>query len=888
MNSFTSEDNKSYSGTSESERNAFNQKLRAFQYPPMPKRDYELRKMQMNQKVKLITNLFEVKLIDEYHKFLLFSVDITPQIALDNYLLQRQIYTNVNLPESFKKYFWTGNNLYTLMSGDGKDNFDIVIERTVEVNKTEYKVKLKKTKEIFFKNINDFNGTNQQVKLIIENLFRSILLSNPNVIKFHDRTIFEINPKNIQDISHNENKIYKGYMTSAHITENGLFIKINNRNKFISGKTAFQKMIEIRKNLLYNSSIKDLNDTINDFFLSHRTVLTTYGSIKTYKIKEVSFCKNPNNTDITVKDNNGIKKTISIINYYKIQYGIEIKDKNQPLLIVESDNPKKKKLNSNKKDSSSNDDNYVIYLIPELVYITGIEDDDKKNNNRNFGKNVIKKTKLDPGKKMSEIKGISDLVNSENHKIIKKRNGQEIIKKSPKELTKDWGINIGNNLCFQGRIIRQPKLFFKDETVIYIENGKFKSANPYKSVKFTNDNIFFVYDKNEIKTKNFNAGQYFYEIMLKCKNKDFQFSDDFNPKRVKGYGLENTHDWDNINRELRKINITDKNSLGIIFCSQNLERYYYKLKGFFSQQHNIPTQHILTRNLLKKGDSMQFNIIDQINIKRGGMNFYINFENEGIIKDNEVFLIIGLDSKTANKKITYSMTSTINSKLNRFITQEEICDLVNQEKSRTLKKMFEVAIKEVNQYCPHSPDYIILYRQGGNEFCNKKLAISEIENFTDILKEYREKNKNDKNFHFRNTKFYYICCNLKSDLKFFETKENNMSTTYYNPKSGLVVDDNVTQKDKFEFYIQPQYVNEGTATPCHYQVMYYDKPKNEEKALTIENLEKLSFYLTFYYWTWSGAIRIPSLLKMSTTALQFYTKIFNNQQSYLFSDPTYI
>ena len=52
MNSFTSEDNKSYSGTSESERNAFNQKLRAFQYPPMPKRDYELRKMQMNQKVK--------------------------------------------------------------------------------------------------------------------------------------------------------------------------------------------------------------------------------------------------------------------------------------------------------------------------------------------------------------------------------------------------------------------------------------------------------------------------------------------------------------------------------------------------------------------------------------------------------------------------------------------------------------------------------------------------------------------------------------------------------------------------------------------------------------------------------------------------------------------
>ena len=67
-----------------------------------------------------------------------------------------------------------------------------------------------------------------------------------------------------------------------------------------------------------------------------------------------------------------------------------------------------------------------------------------------------------------------------------------------------------------------------------------------------------------------------------------------------------------------------------------------------------------------------------------------------------------------------------------------------------------------------------------------------------------------------------------------------------------------------------------------------DEPENEENELKIEDLEKLSFYLSFYYWTWAGAIRMPSLLKMSTTAMQFYSKIFNNQPSYIFSNPTYI
>jgi aubergine-like protein len=235
------------------------------------------------------------------------------------------------------------------------------------------------------------------------------------------------------------------------------------------------------------------------------------------------------------------------------------------------------------------------------------------------------------------------------------------------------------------------------------------------------------------------------------------------------------------------------------------------------------------------------------------------------------------------------MTSTRSPNLNEFLTQEKIVNDNKQEINAALSKMFEEAINEINKRSPHSPDYIIIYRQGGNEIRNKILYVSEGDNFTEILKLYREKYKENKNFNFQNTKLYYICCNLKSDLKFFETDNRNVAKAYFNPKSGLIVDDNVTQKNKYEFYLQPQYVNQGTATPCHYQIMYYDKGPNEENDLKIETLEKLSFYLCYYFWTWSGSIRLPYLLKMSNTAMTFYKKILDNGESYYyFKKPTFI
>ena len=887
-----SEENKSSSGTSESERSIFRKKLNSYVYPLMPNKNKGLRNTQPNN-VLITTNLYELIFIDESHKFTLYNVSILPEIATDNFPLKRLIHETIGskLPSSFKKFFWAGDNLYALITEERNQNYSYK-EMTEEIKNIKYNITIKKLKEITLRKVNDFNGENQKVKSIIENLFRNILMKNPKVIKFQDRTIFEIDIKNIVSVNNqNQGNIYKGFITSAHITESGLYMLINNKNKLITGKTALKKMVEIRSKLKEkNMANREIFDEINNYFSSHRTVLTGYGSIKTYKIKEVNFDKSPQNTNISIKDCNGIKKSISIINYYKNQYNIDIKDINQPLLEAENNIKTKnqKLLPSGKNNNNEKDVDYKIYLVPELVYITGIEDDGNQNNRRNNCRNIINKTKGNPSIKMSAINGIKDLVNSTQHKIIQ-RNGIQIEEKSPYDLTKEWGINLGSNLTFGGRIIQQPHIFFKKDNLVEPRNGLFRAGNPIKMRIITKDNIFFIYDKSE----RYDHRKIFNDLMNKFRSKHFEFSDDFHPNKVQGFGLENTSNWESISKSLRNIKVNKGDSFGIIFCSSQLEKFYEKLKNYFMSQLNISTQHVITKKIddPKRGNSIQFNLVDQINIKRGGTNYYINFNKEGIIKNGEVFLIIGLDADRKNNKITYSMTSTRSPNLNEFLTQEKTVNDNNQDKNTTLRKMFEEAINEINKHSPHSPDYIIIYRQGGNDIRNKILYINEGGNFTDILKLYREKYKDKNNFNFKNTKLYYICCNLKSDLKFFETDNRNVTKVFFNPKSGLIVDDNVTQKNKYEFYLQPQYVNEkqGTATPCHYQIMHYDEDPNEENNLKIENLEKLSFYLCFYYWTWSGSIRMPYLLKMSNTAMTFYNKIFDNGESYYyFKKPTYI
>ena len=132
--------------------------------------------------------------------------------------------------------------------------------------------------------------------------------------------------------------------------------------------------------------------------------------------------------------------------------------------------------------------------------------------------------------------------------------------------------------------------------------------------------------------------------------------------------------------------------------------------------------------------------------------------------------------------------------------------------------MFKDAIQNLMKQSPNPPNNIILYCKGGNYIENIQLALDEKDIFIHVIIELEEMLQKTKNISLK-IPFYYICCNLKSDMKFFEVSSNDLKS-YANPKSSLIIVEEITPKNKFQFHIQTQFLNQGTASPNHYQVMF--------------------------------------------------------------------
>ena len=842
-------------------------------YATAPPKNNNLRK---NDKIiPLSSNLLKLTFTNPLQKVYIYSIEILPELAKDNFTLQKKIYKIIELKLSpyFIKFTFAGYNLF----GSTKDpKEEIIIEDNIE--KTDYKITFKLVGALNFSEIITKQGIDQKKKNFIEKLIKDILLSSKNRIRFgSDRMVISMDSDNIiraQDGS----TIYKGFFTSAQITESGLYLLVLNMNKYVSGKTMYEKIVQIKEENKYNSQ-EEIKQKIEEYIEEHRTVLTTYGSLRAYRIESIDFEKNPINTSFNIKTKEGTK-TINIYNYYEQQYRQKIKDKKQPLLVAER-RIKDKRLLKSEEDKNNIQD--LVYLVPELVLITGIENEVGSKSRR---QDIISKTKTSPNQRMSEINKIHNLMNSNSVKEYKK-NGVLIPSKSSKQIADEWGINLGENLTLEGRILNQPTLNFH-KIDITPKNGLFRTEKAYDGVTLTRDNIIYLYNKRDRSDFRYLIRNLFNKAEAKHLNVKVGAND------IYSYGFDNPYKWEDIKYELQKIHFGEKTKMVILFLDNNLERYYNKFKEYLTNVTKTESQFIRTGRLsdLKRAGSIMFNIIEQVNVKMGGINY--NVDTKEITK-GKIYLVIGLDSKKYGKdKIDYVLTFAYNQRMSRTHTLPRTCLNNAEEISKTLNELLDSALDGLHKIgkAPHPPEYVIIYRQGGNHSQNMKTSELEIPIFLENIKNKKEKYDSYKKY---DTKLIYVCCNLKGDLKFFEEVNDNKNVgnkSYLNPPSGLCIDEKVIETGKYEFYLQPQFVNQGTATPCHYEVLYHDyDEKNPEKYMSKEELENLSFQLSFYYWTWSGAVRVPGVLRLSTTALDFYSRCLNHRlelEGNRFSTPSFI
>ena len=288
--------------------------------PSLPKRNESLRNN--NAIVELTTNLLKLQISQNNKKLCLYSVSLDPELDRNNYslyaIIQRQI--DVELSNHFAQRCFSGYNLFA-SSSNPPDSL-IIQARVKEVD---YNVKFTKVGDMDLSTITDFDGENQRKKSFFEKVIKDIMLKNRNTIKFgDDRTIVKLGDKNMVDPDpdrKSKETIYKGFYTSAQITENGLFLLVSNVNKHVMETTVYDIIIRI-KNDNQNLPESEKRKLVEEYFAMHKTVLTTYGSFRTYRIKQIDFDASPAKTSFNVKEKNGQTKTVSILDYYKIQYYI--------------------------------------------------------------------------------------------------------------------------------------------------------------------------------------------------------------------------------------------------------------------------------------------------------------------------------------------------------------------------------------------------------------------------------------------------------------------------------------------------------------------------------------------------------------------------------------
>ena len=126
-------------------------------------------------------------------------------------------------------------------------------------------------------------------------------------------------------------EIWPGYVTSVNEVEGGLILQCDISHRILRTTTVRAAMVDINT---MNRVQQERGDPTREPFqaqikkaLLGQVVLTRYNN-KTYRIDEVDFNRSPEDTF-----ENSRGETLTFLDYYQTQYGIQIKDTKQPLIL---------------------------------------------------------------------------------------------------------------------------------------------------------------------------------------------------------------------------------------------------------------------------------------------------------------------------------------------------------------------------------------------------------------------------------------------------------------------------------------------------------------------------------------------------------------------------
>ena len=736
---------------------------------------------------EIYVNLFKIN-IKKPLKLFQYPYAVNPEIDASDLRIRNQIFRYAGIGEKgerkklkdfYGECFIFGDSLYAMKEIKDAKVFNCCLYLE---GKTEYTIKIQPKANERTINQNDLEK-DPLTKQFIEILIRDILRANPDLDFYRGLFVLKNQKKVIESKNNGSVNFYPGYTTSFMETESGNYLNVTLKNKILSTDTVLGYME-------YYEYKKAINQPKIKEDLIGRSFKVSYAK-KNYIIDDILFDRNPNNQDFT---HDGKSKTLK--DYYLEKHKIKIEDLTQPLLVV-------KKVDSQGKEIR-------LYFVPELCYLSGLDDEFIKD--RDFMKKLANYTKLDPKDRIKKTNEFLNLLVD-----TKKKNNNQLSAKEKSEL---YGIEVT-------ALDKLHKAYNMKDTVLIGANKK------QISIK---DKLFNVISKKDMtkwiclyRKSNFDDADYLYKTLNKASG---------------GYGLAISEpDWvemgdrDNAQTWVDTANdymSGNENKFALFLLDRN-DRIYKQLKIHSLCKHGYVSQVVKVSSLKKNALSVCSKILLQINAKLSGVSYIAKLGDD--IKDRKL-MIIGVDSSHIRGKRTgIAMVATINTSFTNFYNKEKI--IIEDKKDTFLFAISAFITEAIVKYKNLNkclPGAIIIYRQGVS-LQQKEFLTNEVLNIQKVCDENK-------------ILYDYILVNTKTTYKFFESKKNG----YQNPEAGLLVLNGVTNRNLFEFYIQPQQVTGGSATPSCFTVAYgnFNFP---------EIIPKLTFDLCHLYSNWQGAVRVPHVLK---------------------------
>lgn len=189
-------------------------------------------------------------------------------------------------------------------------------------------------------------------------LFNMIMRKNLRALKFILMGRHHFDPDKKMPIPEHKLAVWQGFMTAINNFDGGLLLVCDTVFKVVRQETALDVLRRLKNQGgdFKTAAVEELANSI---------VLTPHNN-KTYRIGDVKFDSNPTNYTFQRRARDGTTTTTNLFEYYKEFHRYQIKDPNQPLLLVKPDERRKREAG----DEEAKD----ILLVPEMCQLTGLSD----------------------------------------------------------------------------------------------------------------------------------------------------------------------------------------------------------------------------------------------------------------------------------------------------------------------------------------------------------------------------------------------------------------------------------------------------------------------------------------------------------------------------------